>query len=97
MLRLLRKYEKNAVFLHPIFLGNKINYVQTNIQHEAPTPGIPSFRKQRLLALQLSGPRGGMQCAVSSHTHLRIGRKREHETRGFGLRIYHDSARDDAR
>ena len=71
-------------------------HVQTNIL-QAPSARVPTVRKQGLLAVQLSGQRGGMRCALSSHTDLRLGRECQHGSRGDRLDGNDNGTRDDAR
>ena len=52
-------------------LTGKVKHVQTNIQ-QAPGARVPTVREQGLLAVQLSGQRGGMQRALDSHADLRL-------------------------
>ena len=72
------------------------DYVQTTIQ-QAPGARVPAFWEQRLLAVCLSGQGGGVQCALSSHTDIRLGGERRDGSRRHRLHRHHNSTGDDAR
>ena len=71
-------------------------HVQTNIQ-QAPGARVPTVREQGLLAVQLSGQRGGMQRALRSDADLRLCRECQHRCCGDRLHHYDNGSRDDAR